>query len=77
MEASIVDLRYRSKEILRALDRNEEVRVTYRGKVKGRIIPERGESGKPMKISEHPFFGSDAGEDAVESLLDEMRKPRY
>lgn len=42
MRASVVDLRYRMKDVLRALDRNEEVTVTYRGKVKGVIVPKRG-----------------------------------
>ncbi|MFU8848289.1 MAG: type II toxin-antitoxin system Phd/YefM family antitoxin [Opitutales bacterium] len=79
MEASIVDLRYKSKEVLRALDRNEEVRVTYRGKVKGRIISE-SESGGSMKVVDHPFFGIDmdeASEASVESIMDDLRKPRY
>lgn len=76
MEASIVDLRYKSKEVLRALDRNEEVRVTYRGKVKGRIIPESCR-GTSMKVAEHPFFGMDTSEASVESIMDELRKPRY
>lgn len=76
MEASIVDLRYKSKEVLRALDRNEEVRVTYRGKVKGRIISESG-TGNSMKVAEHPFFGMDTSLESVESIMDELRKPRY
>jgi len=76
MEASIVDLRYKSKEVLRALDRNEEVRVTYRGKVKGRIIAEPESSGA-MPVAEHPFFGMDTSGAPVESMMDELRKPRY
>jgi antitoxin (DNA-binding transcriptional repressor) of toxin-antitoxin stability system len=76
MEASIVDLRYKSKEVLRALDRNEEVSVTYRGKVKGRIISE-SESGALMKIAEHPFFGMNTSGASVASTMDELRKSRY
>lgn len=33
MKASIVDLRYHMKEILKALDRNEPVEILYRGNV--------------------------------------------
>jgi hypothetical protein len=39
MKATIVDLRYRMKEVLKALDRKESVSVLYRGKVKGVITP--------------------------------------
>jgi len=34
MNATIVDLRYRMKDVLRAIDRGETVTVLYRGKVK-------------------------------------------
>ncbi len=33
MKASIVDLRYKMKEILRALERRETVTILYHGKV--------------------------------------------
>ena len=39
MKASIVDLRYRTKDILRAVERGESVTVFYRGKEKARIVP--------------------------------------
>ena len=39
MQASILDLRYRMKEILQALERNETVEILYHGKRKGIIIP--------------------------------------
>ena len=32
MKATIVDLRYRMKDILRALERNEDVSILYHGK---------------------------------------------
>ncbi len=41
MEASIVDLRRRTREILAALDRNETVIITYRGKPKATLTPIR------------------------------------
>ncbi|HEC27634.1 MAG TPA: type II toxin-antitoxin system Phd/YefM family antitoxin [Gammaproteobacteria bacterium] len=34
MKASIVDLRYKINDILKALDRNESVTVLYHGKIK-------------------------------------------
>lgn len=77
MKASVVDLRYKMNDVLKALDRNEEVTVLYRGKVKGILIP----SGKKlhMKITDHPFFGmsADVGEKSVQDEIDDLRGPRY
>jgi prevent-host-death family protein len=39
MKATIVDLRYRMKDVLSAVDRGETVTVLYRGKPKARILP--------------------------------------
>jgi len=39
MKASIVDLRYRMKDVLGALDRGETVTVLYRGKPRAKIVP--------------------------------------
>ena len=69
MKASVVDLRYRMNDVLKALDRNEKVTVLYRGKVKGVLIP-LGEK-KQMKITDHPFFGM-SSQDSKKSVLDEM-----
>ena len=55
MNASIVDLRYRTKQVLQALDRRESVSVLYHGKVKGTIIPAPSEAAR--KVSDTPFFG--------------------
>jgi len=55
MKASIVDLRYKTSDILKALDRNESVTVLYHGKIKGVIRPVREKS--ELKIKDHPFFG--------------------
>jgi hypothetical protein len=77
MKATIVDLRYKMKDVLRALDRNEKVTVLYRGKVKGILIP----PGKKnhLKITDHPFFGMSAQdtEKSVSDKLNDLRKPRY
>jgi len=39
MNATIVDLRYRMKNVLLAIDRGETVTVLYRGKEKARLVP--------------------------------------
>ena len=78
MKASIVDLRYKTNDILKALDRNESVTVLYHGKVKGIIRPARERS--ELKVREHPFFGMYKDlepEESVLETLNNLRKPRY
>jgi len=75
MKASIVDLRYKTNDILKALDRNETVTVLYHGKVKGIIKPAREKI--ISKIKDHPFFGMTKNyEKTVLEELDSIRKPR-
>lgn len=61
MDASIVDLRYKMKEVLRAIDRGETVTVLYRGKAKAKLTPialsSEASSGGPPKTADQPFFG--------------------
>ena len=56
MKASVVDLRYRMKEVLNALDRGETVTVLYRGKEKARLTPIDSEK-KKGSLASHPAFG--------------------
>jgi len=76
MKASIVDLRYKTKEVLKALERNESVTVLYHGKVKGIIRPAGKQPG--VKVEDHAFFGMNkhAQRTALEEL-DSLRKPRH
>jgi hypothetical protein len=77
MKATVVDLRYKMNDVLKALDRNEKVTVLYRGKVKGVLIP----SGQKrnIKIIDHPFFGmsSQGSDKSVLDELNDLRQPRY
>ena len=58
MKATVVDLRRRTAEIIKALDRNECVTILYRGKPKGIIYPAKEDSKRRrMRASEHPAFG--------------------
>lgn len=77
MKATVVDLRYKMNDVLKALDRNEKVTVLYHGKVKGIIVPvNRKEQGK---IMDHPFFGMLSGENdiATMDIINDLREPRY
>ncbi len=70
MQATIVDLRYRMKDVLKALDRNEDVSILYHGKTKGVLsaVPRR----KSVPVAEHPFFNMRT----VKSVEEEMQKLR-
>ncbi len=75
MKATVVDLRYRMSEILKALDRNEDVSILCRGKLKGVIKAIRGKSD--FKVSEHPFYNMHDDHASVEEVMDQLRGGRY
>jgi len=74
MQASILDLRYKMKDVLKALNRNEKVEILYHGKLKGIISPCIKET--KQKVSSHPFFAIEKEVD-VKSKVDELRGGRY
>lgn len=54
MKATILDLRYRMNDVLKALERNEKVSISYHGKQKAVIIS--GRVHVASKVTQHPFF---------------------
>jgi len=75
MKATVVDLRYRMKEVLKAIDRNEEVTILYHGKVKGIIKPNISRGRK--RISDHPFFNMHSSKETVHEVMADLRGGRY
>jgi len=75
MKASIVDLRYRMKDVLRAIDRGEPVTVLYRGKERARIVPIGAEKPK-MNIADHPFCGMWKDREDMKDPAEWVRKLR-
>ena len=64
-------------DVMKALDRNEEVAILYRGKTKGKIIPVE-KTPSTIKVEEHPFFGSVThSEDSVDDIMDRLRSGRH
>ncbi|MGA1864635.1 MAG: type II toxin-antitoxin system Phd/YefM family antitoxin [bacterium] len=57
MKASILDLRHKMKDILKALDQNEPVTILYRGKEKGIIYPLGNKRKNSGSVSGHNAFG--------------------
>jgi len=76
MKATIVDLRYKMKEILRALDKNEQVEILCHGKLKGILSPIMKNTRK--RVKEHPFFGMTTDTSiSVEQNMAKLRNNRY
>jgi len=76
MNASILDLRYKTSDILAALEKRESVTILYHGKPKGTIIPL--ESSTSGKVCEHAFFNMYAGEtEAVDEVMGRLRGGRH
>ena len=76
MKASVVDLRYRMKDVLKALERNEEVSILYHGKLKGTIKPNT--RSQPWSVRDHAFFNmSSASNQSVEGQMETLRGGRF
>lgn len=75
MEATIVELRYRMNDVLKALDRNESVSVLYRGKIKGILRPVS--KATSAKVVAHGFFGCRESDQPVEQIMDKLRGGRH
>ena len=76
MKASVLDLRSRMSEVIKALDRRERVSLLYHGKIKGEIVPVAKEQRN--RTTDHPFFGmSSEDAEAVGDVMKRMRGARY
>ena len=75
MQATIVDLRYKMNQVLKALERNETVSVLYRGKVKGVLSPVTTTSA--VKVTEHSFFGCRKDAQSVQDVMEQLRGGRH
>ena len=74
VKASILDLRRRMKDVLRALDRNESVKILYRGKEKGILRPSPG--ARSTSVVKHPAFGMWKGRTDMRNVPGTVRKMR-
>lgn len=75
MQATVVDLRYRMSDVLKALERNEDVDILYRGKIKGVLVANAKRS--ETKVSAHPFFNMRSSPASVEAEMQSLRGSRY
>ena len=78
MKATIVDLRYRTKDVLNAVAHGETVTVLYRGKPKAQIVPV-SEKKHGTRLSKDKAFGLWKDNDAfrdVSTYVRKLRRPR-
>jgi antitoxin (DNA-binding transcriptional repressor) of toxin-antitoxin stability system len=76
MKATVLDLRYKMKKVLNALDRREKITILYHGKVKGTIVPAGPE--KTIKVKDHSLFKIAEKESKPPAEeMDEIRGSRY
>jgi hypothetical protein len=76
MEASMVQLRHNTRDVMKALNRNEQVKILYHGKLKGILIPYR--PPRRLRITDHPYFGmSRRARQPVPHQVNRLRTPRY
>lgn len=77
MEASFVDLRNKSAEVIRALSRNERVTVLYRGKPAAVMLPlEARTDDAAVSAKDHPAFGMWADRRELEDVPAHVRQLR-
>jgi antitoxin (DNA-binding transcriptional repressor) of toxin-antitoxin stability system len=80
MKATTLDLRYKMKDILRAIDRGETVTVLYRGKEKARLVPIENKPETELKPSDHPFVGMWKDREDMKdpaAYVRKIREPRF
>jgi antitoxin (DNA-binding transcriptional repressor) of toxin-antitoxin stability system len=79
MKASLLDMRRKMGDVLKALQTNEEVTLLRRGKPIA-VIRRTGERRGSQRVSAHPAFGMWAGRPdlaEVGAAVDKLRKGRF
>ena len=79
MEASVLDIRKKMREVMSAIDRCERVTLIHRGRRRAIIIPFSEAKRSKVKVADLPAFGMWAERtdmtDPV-AYVDKIRKPR-
>ena len=76
MKATVVDLRRRMNDVLKALDRNEDVTVLYHGRPRG-VLTARVVGEREGEVAAHPFFNMRRGELSVDEEMNTLRGERH
>ena len=79
MEASVLDLRKKMREVMSAIDRGERVTLTRRGRRYAVIVPFDEAKSSKVKVADLPAFGMWTDRADILSpisYVDEIRKSR-
>ena len=76
MKATVLDLRRRMSDVMRAIDHNESVTILYRGKEKAVLSPVNTQAHSPISIQDHPAFGTWSNHNDIEDVHDHIRRLR-
>jgi prevent-host-death family protein len=74
MKATLTELRRKTKDIMRAVERGEPVILYRRGKAKARIVPVSSNPG--MKMEDHPMCGMWKDREDMKDPVEWVRKLR-
>jgi prevent-host-death family protein len=80
MQATMKDLRYKTGDIIKAIERGEEVIITYYGKPKAKIVPLTDRKGRRNVLKTHSAFGIWKDNDRVKDVdgfVRSVRRGRY
>ena len=81
MEIALKDLEPHSRQLIEAMDRGEEVTLTYRGKPCARVTPiVSNQSSASDDLREAPLFGVWRDREDISDVaahMDTLRKPRF
>lgn len=79
MKATAKELRFHSKQLLDAVDRGDDVIITFRGKPCAKLVPYEDIKSRKKVSGENPLFGIWRDRDDLEDVdgyVRELRKGR-
>jgi len=76
MRVSAKELRTHTRRLLDALDRGEDVVITYRGKARARVVPIEGSPGREELLELFGIWKDHGASEDVERYVDELRTAR-
>ena len=76
MKATVLDLRRRMSDVMKALDHNESVTILYRSKEKTVLSPVNYLNHSHRSMEDHPAFGMWSDRNNIEDAHDYIRKLR-
>jgi hypothetical protein len=76
MKVTTLDVKFKTSEVLKALDKRTRVKLARQSLNKGTIYPES--SKQAMKVEDHPFFGMNSRFDrSIARQIKNLRESRF